>query len=243
MGSRLANSSRATREQDASAVEEEVRRLVARELHDRVAQTLTGMLVDVENFKAEEVGWADVVQQLDKVQTSTRQVLHSLRQLLHDLRGEQTSDDGFVSAVEALAVRFTERSQISVEVSVSPRWPSVLARHAHLNLYRIIEEALANARMHSGAKRVEIALQPYSASEVTLVVRDDGRGVDTDVSRPHGLGTVGMRERAVLLGGRLRIEGKTGFGTTVRGIFPTELLLPKVESASKEILLTSEVLA
>src|SRR4030088_2679030 len=62
--------------------EGEIRKLVARELHDRVAQTLTGMLVDLENFKTEPVGWEDVLTRLDTVQDSTRQVLQSLRELL-----------------------------------------------------------------------------------------------------------------------------------------------------------------
>ena len=69
-------------------VEKDVKRLVARELHDRVAQTLTGMLIDVENFKIEPVEWNDVLRQLDTIQESTREVLTNLRQLLHDLRGE-----------------------------------------------------------------------------------------------------------------------------------------------------------
>src|SRR5437660_6384017 len=72
-----------------AAIEKDVRRLLARELHDRVAQTLTGMLVDVENFKSQPVAWDDVITQLDTIQSSTRQVLTNLRQLLHDLRGEE----------------------------------------------------------------------------------------------------------------------------------------------------------
>src|SRR5690348_5472250 len=91
---------------DAQAgVEEEVRRLVARELHDRVAQTLTGMLVEVENFKSEQVGWQDVVQQLDVIQSSTREVLSSIRQLLHDLRGEEGLGGSFVDSVRQLGIR------------------------------------------------------------------------------------------------------------------------------------------
>lgn len=229
---------------DVAGIEEEVRRVVARELHDRVAQTLTGMLVEVENFKAEEVGWADVVQQLDKVQSSTRQVLQNLRQLLHDLRGEEAIEGAFLDAVNALAGRFSEQTSIAVEVSMSPRWPTLLARQASLNLHRIIEEALANVRMHSDATHVEIRFEPYSESEVSLVVQDDGRGVDTDQSRPMGLGTVGMKERAVLLGGRLTIHsGWPGPGTTVRAEFPRASLVPKEVSPSKEILIRSEVSA
>jgi signal transduction histidine kinase len=205
-------------------VEEDVKRLVARELHDRVAQTLTGMLIDLENFKTEPVGWNDVLRQLDLVQDSTRQVLTNLRQLLHDLRGEESVGDSFVTEVGALVSRFEERTRISAQLTVLPGWPESLTRPASLNLYRIIEEALANVQMHSGAHAVHIVLQPHSENELSVLIGDDGRGLDTDASRRLGLGTVGMKERALLLGGQLRIESQIGDGTTVRAVFPKELL-------------------
>jgi signal transduction histidine kinase len=205
-------------------VEEDVKRLVARELHDRVAQTLTGMLIDLENFKTEPVGWNDVLRQLDLVQDSTRQVLTNLRQLLHDLRGEESVGDSFVTEVGALVSRFEERTRISAQLTVLPGWPESLTRPASLNLYRIIEEALANVQMHSGAHAVHIVLQPHSENELSVLIGDDGRGLDNDASRRLGLGTVGMKERALLLGGQLRIESQIGDGTTVRAVFPKELL-------------------
>jgi signal transduction histidine kinase len=205
-------------------MEEDVRRLVARELHDRVAQTLTGMLIDLENFKTEQVGWSDVLRQLDTMQDSTRQVLHSLRQLLHDLRGEEVVGDGFVQAVGTLVARFEEKTNISAQLTVLPGWPEVITQPASINLYRIIEEALANVKMHSGAHEVRIVLQPDSENEVSVLIGDDGRGLDTDESRKLGFGTVGMRERAVLLGGRIRIESQEGDGTTVHAVFPKDLL-------------------
>ncbi|HKW60281.1 MAG TPA: sensor histidine kinase [Candidatus Dormibacteraeota bacterium] len=233
---------RTHRAQDATVIEKEVKRLVARELHDRVAQTLTGMLVDVENFKAEEVGWTDVVEYLDKVQTSTRQVLQSLRQLLHELRGETMLETDLPKSIQALADRFTAQTGIDVEVAESPRWPHGLAPHVELNLYRIVEEALANIRMHSAAQHAVIKLDVPSPGHLSIVVRDDGRGVDTDVSRPVGLGTLGMRERALLLGGKLTIESGPGIGTTVNAVFPTEI--PRADdSPSPEILIGNEVLA
>jgi len=241
VASPLGSGDRRSRAREQAVIEEEVRRLVARELHDRVAQTLTGMLVDVENFKTEEVGWVDVVRQLDKVQSSTRQVLYSLRQLLHDLRGEATASDGFVDAVRGLVSRYSERTGITPELNVLPGWPEIFTRPAYLNLYRIIEEALANVRMHSGARHVRIVLEPRSSSEVALMIRDDGRGLDTDEARPLGLGTVGMRERAVLMGGQLTIESEPGVGTTVHAVFPQSHLVPKVVSPSTGILTPSEV--
>lgn len=207
--------------------EGEIRKLVARELHDRVAQTLTGMLVDLENFKTEPVGWEDVLARLDTVQDSTRQVLQSLRELLHDLRGEESFSDGFVDAVGELVVRFEEKTAIKSELKVLPGWPQSLTAPASVNLYRIIEEALANVKRHSGARAVRIVLQPLSDNQVAVSVGDDGRGVDIDTSWPTGMGTLGMKERAVILGGELRIDSAQGDGTTVHAIFPKHQLTPK----------------
>ena len=216
------------------AVEEEVKRLVARELHDRVAQTLTGMLVDVENFKSQQVGWDDVLNQLDTIQSSTRQVLSSLRQLLHDLRGEEIVVGSFSDALATLISRFGEKTSIAAELEVMPGWPEHLTSPASLNLYRIVEEALANVKMHSGASSVRVVLEPGTSGDLVLAIHDDGRGVDTDESRPVGLGTVGMRERALFLGGMLLIEGREGNGTTVRATFRKENLVPDASPEKTE---------
>jgi len=209
-----------------AAIERAVRTQLARELHDRVAQTLTGMLVDVENFKSQQVGWDDVIKEMETVQTSTRQVLSSLRHLLHDLRGEEQGSETFVDALGTLIARFEEKTTISTKLDVRPGWPAVLTPPASLNLYRIVEEALANVRMHSGAHTVRIVLESCAEDEIALIVKDDGRGVDTDVSRPVGLGTVGMKERALILGGQLQIESEAGAGTTVHAVFPKVHVVP-----------------
>lgn len=221
-----------------AGVEDEVRRLLARELHDRVAQTLTGMLVDVENFKSEQVGWLDVVQQLDLIQSSTRQVLASIRQLLHDLRGEDQLGGSFVEVVRTAAVRFEERTGIATSVEVGDGWPAALGSAAALNLYRIVEEALANIRLHSGAGAVRIILEQHSAGELGLSVVDDGRGADVDPSRPVGLGTIGMRERAMIFGGHVSIESGPEHGTAVHALFPKAMLVAEVSPMAPTIKLT-----
>jgi len=210
-----------------SVLEDDVKRLVARELHDRVAQTLTGMLIDLENFKTEPVDWKDVLRQLDTIQDSTRQVLQSLRELLHDLRGEEAVKDSFVTVVGALVSKFEEKTRIAAQLTVLPGWPDLITQPASVNLYRIIEEALTNVKMHSGAHEVRVVLQLDSNDEVSVIIGDDGQGVDADVTRKPGFGTVGMKERAVLLGGQIRIESEAGHGTTVRASFPKYLLTGK----------------
>src|SRR3984893_8736923 len=86
--------------------ESEVKRKLARELHDSVAQILTLMVVDMENFKLDQAGQDVVVEKVDSLQESTREVLNNLRQVLYDLREEPSTESGFVQQVRALLLRF-----------------------------------------------------------------------------------------------------------------------------------------
>jgi signal transduction histidine kinase len=211
------------RESDQS---DDIRRELARELHDRVAQTLTTMLIELENFKTEQTGRKSVLRQLDELQVSTRDVLNNLRTVLYDLRGEDDIDEALTESVRSLLSGFQERTQMVVRFTVAPSWPARLRSAAALNIYRIIEEALTNVRLHSGARLVEVALGPAAGSNVAVEVKDDGRGASADGngSRP-GLGVMGMHERAILLGGQLEVETIDGRGTTIRAILPKEQLI------------------
>jgi two-component system sensor histidine kinase DegS len=204
----------------------DIRRELARELHDRVAQTLTTMLIELENFKAEQTGRKSALRQLDELQDSTRDVLNNLRTVLYDLRGEDGLEESFIESVRGLLSRFQERTQVKTSLAVSPTWPSRLRSAAALNIYRIIEEALANVRMHSGANLVAVTLGPAMGRYVSVEVKDDGRGgaPDGTTTRP-GLGFMGMHERALLLGGQLEVVSVDGGGTTIRAILPTEELI------------------
>jgi signal transduction histidine kinase len=215
-----------TADDDVATRSEEIRRELARELHDRVAQTLTTMLIELENFKVEQTGRQSVLRQLDGLQESTRDVLSNLRTVLYGLRGETGIEEGFADAVRAMLSRFQERTQLDVFLSVAPSWPARLRSPAALNIYRIIEEALTNVRLHSGARMVQVALGPAMGSNLAVEVTDDGRGVAVDgTNRQPGLGVMGMHERAIILGGQLEVESVAGQGTTVRAILPREQLI------------------
>jgi len=239
VGSPLLATSQSSDKQRLAGVEDEVRRMVARELHDRVAQTLTGMLVDVENFKSEQVSWQDVLRQMDTIQSSTRQVLQSLRQLLYDLRGDDVMGEGLQASLRGLLARFEERTSIRSMFEQRAGWPTDLAASTSLQLYRIVEEALANVKMHSGARSAYVVLEALPDGQLALRVVDDGRGVDMDPSRVVGMGTIGMKERAMLIDGRLDVDSGRGLGTTVSVVFrnpepavvdvlPTQPLIVKV---------------
>jgi NarL family two-component system sensor histidine kinase LiaS len=210
---------------DDSAASEEIRRALARELHDRVAQTLTTMLIELENYKAEQAGRESVLRQMDALQKSTREVLSSLREVLYDLRNDTLGiGESFQDAVRDLTLRFEERSGIKTELIVSDEWPSRVKSPAAINLYRIIEEGLSNVRQHSGATRVKIVLTAGSRNAFVLNLSDNGRGVELVPSPQLGMGMLGMRERSLFLGADLTIVGSPGQGTVLTIVIPRKAL-------------------
>lgn len=215
-----------TVEVSAATTPDQIRQMLARELHDRVAQTLTTMLIELENFKLEQTGRQSALRQLNELQGSTRDVLSNLREVLYELRGESGVEESFVDMIRGLLARFNERTNVEVKLSVSPSWPLRVRSQAALNIYRIVEEALNNVRMHSGARLVEVVLRHAQGDEVAIEVKDDGRGADSGTGRRiQGMGLLGMQERAVILGGRLEVESIAGGGTTVRAVIPREQLI------------------
>jgi two-component system sensor histidine kinase UhpB len=202
----------------------ELRSALARELHDRVAQTLTTILIDLEVFKREQAGQDSVLNKVDEVQGSMREVLSSLRDLLHDLRGEPVGFAGDLrEGLSTLLSGFERRTGIASTVVVQRGWPVRTRPAAAFHLYRIAEEALVNAGRHSGAKEVRITLRPVAGDELSMTITDYGRGFDQGAT-VAGMGTVGMRERAVLIGARLWIDSFPGFGTSVHVTVPRSLL-------------------
>lgn len=204
----------------ARRAESDVKRRLARELHDTVAQILTQMVVEMENFKLDQAGQSQVIERVDSLQESTREVLTNIRQLLYDLREEPAVDSTFVPRIGQLLQRFEKATGIRSKLSVSAGWPAGLAAPIGYNLYRIVEEALNNVRLHSGAAEVDVHLRSLG-DDVELTVSDDGSGLPvTAEQRRPGLGIRGMRERAVLLGGAVEIVSHGSGGTTVRAVVP-----------------------
>jgi two-component system, NarL family, sensor histidine kinase UhpB len=128
------------------------------------------------------------------------------------LRPTALDDLGLAAAV-AGQVEQLGRGEIETELSTEGDF-SDLGEDAQLVVYRVAQEALSNAARHSGASRMSVALRRREDGGVALEVADDGRGFAFAESE-GGLGIPGMRERALLIGGELKIESRPGRGTTV----------------------------
>lgn len=194
--------------------------LLARELHDGVAQTLSTMLLDLENFRAEQYGRAGVLKQVELLEQSTRKALADLRRLLVELRSQQFTEEDLVTLIRrGLLERQARARGVEFGLQVAPEWPDRLAAPAAMELYRVVAEAVDNGVRHGEAGKIQVTLVVGLGGRLGVItITDDGRGLprDAEVRDRPGLGILGMRERASLLDGDITFErGPDDRGTSV----------------------------
>jgi two-component system, NarL family, sensor histidine kinase UhpB len=194
----------------ALQAQEEERARVARDLHDEVNQSLTGLLLRLE--AAREAAPPELEAELAETKALANQAMRELLSLARQLRPTALDDLGLAAAI-AGQVKQVERPGLEAGLTTEGDF-SGLDDDVQLVVYRVAQEALTNAARHSEAKRITVSLR-RSGGGVELEVTDDGRGFAFEQSE-RGLGIGGMRERALLVGGELTIESRPDRGTTVR---------------------------
>jgi len=199
----------------ASVVEarEEERRRIARELHDELGQHLTAMKMELSSLRAEVPGHAGdgrITGMLEMVDSTVA----ALRRIAADLRPLMLDDLGLNAAIEWLARDAARRMDMEVTVQLGTDDPP-LGPGADIALYRMVQEALTNVARHANATDVRIALR-QSADELVLTVQDNGLGFPDRSMRQEGrYGLLGLRERAIMLGGRLDLDNPPGGGARI----------------------------
>ena len=209
-------------------VREEERKRIAREIHDGLGQALTAIRMDLQwllgRFDGDAVGDAaaksrrpslpELRQKLGAASELTDDTLRLVRRIATDLRPGVLDHVGLLGAIQWEAQQFESRVGIRCNVRSSDGEPSLPPDTASA-VYRIFQEALTNVARHARARSVVVSLAADSAS-LRLEVEDDGVGIDTSVlDSGLSLGLVGMRERALGLGGELRVGGGSAGGTRV----------------------------
>jgi signal transduction histidine kinase len=203
------------------AAAEQERTRWARELHDETLQNLAALRLSLAaqlrggDQAATETVLTDAIEQLDME-------IGSLRSLIADVRPTTLDDLGLEAALEMLAER-ARRQELNVELQIDLGWergrrPDRLAADIETALYRIVQEALTNARKHGGARRVIVTVRDDDTC-VEASIGDDGKGFDV-TARAAGFGLIGIRERTELLDGQLHVESSPGHGTTVTVTVP-----------------------
>jgi signal transduction histidine kinase len=204
-----------TREIEARTQREE-RRRIARDLHDVVLQDLSGTLQSLRltHLRKDLHPEVDLEEELEALGRATS----GLRSAIYDLRHERKRP--FAKSVESLVeLSRYAASGCEIRLSVEERFPAELPEEVGVELLRVLQEALINARRHSGARNVEVKLRG-EGEEILAEVIDDGRGFDEEAIQT-GVGLSAMRERVEGLGGEIRIESRPGEGTRVRVRVPT----------------------
>jgi PAS domain S-box-containing protein len=204
------------------SVREDERSRIAREIHDELGQALTALRFDVRRLGGSPPDDRQVA--LERMQAMTALIdgtIASVRRIATELRPGVLDDLGLGAAIEWQAQEFEARTGIRCSVTMTPTEVD-LSREVSTAVFRIFQETLTNVARHANAHDVEIALSA-AVDHVALVVRDDGRGItEAELAGRRSLGLLGMRERALLLGGDVTIQGQPGQGTTVMLQVPLE---------------------
>ena len=203
--------------------QEEERRRVARELHDEVSQTLTGLVMSLGSAEALLVRDPAVRQRLESLRGLTSEAVEEVRRLIQDLRPSLLDDLGLVAAISWYIENYLAPAGAKAELETQG-FDQRLSPTVEITLFRVMQEAITNIIKHAQAKTVYIHLQHTDAA-IAGSIKDDGVGFNVDTlsrERRRGItvGLLGMEERISLLEGKLNIESQLGEGTHVHFVIP-----------------------
>lgn len=202
--------------QARAALDERMR--LARDIHDTVAQSLTGVIVHLEALEHTAGDATAAADHRARALDLARVGLREARLSVQGLRASALDGQDLSDALAAVVIRVDGSGPAAARFSVQGDAADVPAPVAN-ELLRIGEEALANALRHASADHVLASLR-VTHDDVSLVVEDDGAGIDLAATAAAGFGLLGMRERAARLGGTLTVESHPGEGTRVQAHIP-----------------------
>ena len=195
----------------------------ARELHDEPLQELAALKLALGRLRRAD----DLAERESALELAEQQVdraVKGLREIVADLRPTALDELGAQAALALLADRAARHDGLIVNLLTDLDYESGRAttRHApavEATIYRVVQEALANVIKHAGARLAEVSVIEADG-EITIRIRDDGRGMSGEVSGTS-FGLIGMRERLALVGGTLRTESQPGHGTLIEAVIPS----------------------
>jgi len=203
------------------AVREEERRVIAREIHDQLGQALTGMKMDLSWLMRRLPDDESVRVRAESMQSLLDTTVESVRTISTQLRPPILDDLGLEAAVEWQTTEFGRQSGLNCELDLRIGDRFVQNEHATA-AFRILQEALVNVARHAHAENVRVEIS-VDGDTLFLEVGDDGCGIgDATLSSARSIGLIGMRERAVALGGEVNIGRGTKGGTVVRLELPIQ---------------------
>lgn len=204
-------------------IREEERMHIAREIHDELGQLLTVLKMDISwlNRRLQPTTEA-ISNKLQDLLLLIDTTVKKVRHISSELRPSLLDDLGLVAAMEWHMEEFQKRSGIELEAHL-PNVEPVLPEPVKIGLFRILQESLTNVARHSGAQHTTVTLL-QEENTLILTIEDDGKGFDAENTKKKTLGLLGMKERALMMGGEYNITGVAGKGTIVKVSIPSPVL-------------------
>ncbi len=206
--------------------QEEERKRISRELHDVIAQTLTGINVRLASLKAESNALIpDLLLKIAHTQQMVEQSVDIVHRFARELRPSMLDDLGLLPALQSFVKKFTEETGIRVSIKAFEGIEEMEGIQRTV-LYRISQEALTNVCRHAKATSAEISIQNHEGT-ISMEVTDNGKGFEVvgtgSAKKNNRLGLLGMRERVEMIGGTFSINSAPGKNTTVRVEVPATI--------------------
>ncbi|MET0625756.1 MAG: PAS domain S-box protein, partial [Pyrinomonadaceae bacterium] len=222
---------RATEERARSLVgqlvtaQEDERRRISRDLHDQLGQQLTALRLGLEALRERSGDREELCRAVEEIQRRAARLDEEVDFLAWEMRPTALDDLGLAASLANFVAEWSKHYHVPAEFHAAGLGDARLPPQVETCLYRIAQEALNNVYKHAQAARVSVILE-RRGDEAVLVCEDDGVGFDpADAERwegDRGLGLVGMRERAALLGGSVEFESEPGKGTAIFARVPAE---------------------
>lgn len=190
------------------------RNRIAREIHDTLAQSFTGIILQLEaGTRILNDEPRETEAHLDRASNLAREGLREARRSVQALRPLELEQTDLATTIEQFLDRMTGGTKVNYEFSLVGK-PVVFAPEVEANFLRIGQEAVTNALRHAGARRIKIELS-YAPNAINLVIADDGAGYDAETTR-EGFGLIGIRERARSIGAELKTASRLREGTKIK---------------------------
>jgi len=202
--------------------QEDERKRISRDIHDHLGQELTALRLRVHAMNTALGSDPTASKHLMELRELTQRIDSTVDFLAWELRPNAVTEVGLEESLHDFVDEWARQFKVKAEFKTLMSSEKPLAPVAQINLYRIAQESLNNIAKHADASNVSVILEKRE-TDVALIIEDDGKGFvpEEKADRMHGLGILGMGERAALLQGKVEIESVPGRGTTVHVRIPT----------------------
>ncbi|WP_085991338.1 sensor histidine kinase [Oceanobacillus senegalensis] len=195
--------------------QEDERRKISREIHDGPAQMLANILLRSEIIgKIYQQGDAKkALDEMRSIREMVRSSLYEVRRIIYDLRPMALDDLGLIPTIKKYISSVSEYQQLDIGFVLLGEEKRLNQKY-EIAFFRLMQEALQNAIKHAEASSIQVKLE-IGENQLTLIVKDNGKGFDPGIKSDKSFGLIGMKERVEILDGKLTIQSVIGKGTTI----------------------------